>query len=146
MATRIKDISTYATTLNTDDYFVLDGASGGTRKISATDARDSNGNLRDIPGNTQAGAYTLVALDRGKHIRTNSNVTVPSGVFATGQAITIFNDSASPITVLQGGSSTLRLAGTSTTGHRTLAQYGICTVLCIDGAGSAFVISGAGLT
>lgn len=146
MATRIKDISTSATTLNTDDYFVVDGPSGGTRKLSATDARDSNGNLRDIPGNTQTGAYTLVALDRGKFIRANGNVTVPANVFATGQAVTIFADTASGIAILQGGTSTLRLAGTNTTGNRGLAQYGICTILCIDGAGSAFVISGAGLT
>jgi hypothetical protein len=42
----------------------------------------------------------------------------------------------------------LRYAGTDTTGNRTLAQYGVCTVLCVVDVNNAdvFIISGAGLT
>jgi hypothetical protein len=36
------------------------------------------------------------------------------------------------------------LAGTSTTGNRTLFQNGICTVVCISS--NTFIISGAGLS
>jgi hypothetical protein len=36
------------------------------------------------------------------------------------------------------------LAGTATTGNRTLAQRGVCTILCV--AANTFVILGAGLT
>ncbi len=99
----------------------------------------------DIPQNSQTGAYTLVAGDNGKHINiTTGGVTVPSGVFSAGNVVSIFNDSGSNQTITQGSSVTLRLAGTATTSDRTLAQYGLCTVLCIGS--NDFVISGAGLT
>ena len=99
----------------------------------------------DIPQNSQTGAYTLVAGDNGKHINiTTGGVTVPSGVFSVGNVVSIFNDSGSNQTITQGSSVTLRLAGTATTSNRTLAQYGLCTVLCVGS--NEFVISGAGLT
>lgn len=99
----------------------------------------------DIPQNSQTGAYTLVAGDNGKHINiTTGGVTVPSGVFSAGNVVSIFNDSGSNQTITQGGSVTLRLAGSATTGNRTLAQYGLCSALCV--ASNEFVISGAGLT
>ena len=106
---------------------------------------DSNGNVRDIPQNSKTAAYTLVVGDAGKHINiTTGGVTVPSGVFSTGDAVTIYNDSSSDQTVTQGSSVTLRSAGTADTGNRTLAQRGICTLLCV--ASNEFVISGAGLS
>lgn len=98
-----------------------------------------------IPQNSQTAAYTLVAADSGKHISiTTGGVTVPASVFAAGDAITIFNNSAANQTITQGSTATLRLAGTATTGNRTLAQFGTCTLLCV--ASNTFVISGAGLT
>lgn len=106
---------------------------------------DSIGNVRSIPQNSQVTGYTLVATDNGKYISiTTGGVTVPAGVFTVGQIISIYNDSASNQTITQGASVTLRQAGTATTGNRTLAQYGICTVLCV--ASNTFLISGVGLT
>jgi hypothetical protein len=100
---------------------------------------------KTVPQNAQTGAYTLLASDVGKHISiTTGGVTVPSGVFAAGDIISIYNNSASAQTITQGGSVTLRLAGTATTGNRSLAQRGLATVLCV--ASNEFVISGAGLT
>jgi hypothetical protein len=100
---------------------------------------------KTIPQNAQTGAYTLLIGDVGKHVSiTTGGVTVPSAIFAAGDLITIYNNSGSAQTITQGGSVTLRLAGTATTGNRTLAQRGICTVLCV--ASNEFVISGAGLT
>ena len=99
----------------------------------------------DIPQNSQTSAYTLVAGDNGKHINiTTGGVTIPSGVFSAGNVVSIYNDSGSDQTITQGGSVTLRLAGSATTGNRTLAQYGLCSALCV--ANNEFVISGAGLT
>jgi len=99
----------------------------------------------DIPQNSQTSAYTLVAGDSGKHINiTTGGVTVPSGVFSAGNAITIYNDSGSSQTITQGSSVTLRLAGSASTGNRALAQYGLCSALCV--ANNEFVISGAGLS
>jgi hypothetical protein len=110
-----------------------------------TTLSDSAGNVRSIPQNTQSSAYVLVATDNGKHISISSGgVTVPSGVFSVGNAVTIYNNSGSNQTITQGGGTTLRFAGVSSTGNRTLAQYGVCTILCV--ASNTFVISGAGLS
>ncbi len=99
----------------------------------------------DIPQNSQTSAYTLVAGDNGKHINTTTGgVTVPSGVFSAGNVVSIYNDSSSNQTITQSSSVTLRLAGSATTGNRTLAQYGLCSVLCVGS--NEFVISGAGLS
>jgi hypothetical protein len=101
--------------------------------------------LSGMPQNSQTTSYVLVASDAGKHISiTTGGVTVPSAVFSAGDSITIFNNSGSNQTITQGASATLRYAGTATTGNRTLAQYGVCTVLCYGS--NTFVIAGQGLT
>ena len=98
-----------------------------------------------IPQNSQTSAYTLVVGDAGKHVNiTTGGVTVPSGVFSVGDAVSIYNDSVSNQTITQGTSVTLREAGTANTGNRTLAQRGICTVLCV--ASNEFVITGVGVS
>lgn len=106
---------------------------------------DGSGDLRDIPQNAKTSAYVLVVGDAGKHISiTTGGITVNSGVHGIGDAISIYNNSGSSQTITQGSGVTLRLAGTATTGNRTLGQRGICTILCV--ASNEFVISGAGLT
>jgi hypothetical protein len=106
---------------------------------------DGAGDVRSIPQNAQTAAYTLAATDNGEHISiTTGGVTVPSGVFSVGQAVTIFNNSASSQAITQGTSVTLRQGGTANTGNRTLAQYGVATVLCVGT--NTFVITGAGLS
>jgi len=110
-----------------------------------TTLTDTAGNVRDIPQNAKTSSYTLIASDAGKHISiTTGGVTVPASVFSAGNAVSIYNNSGSNQTITQDSGVTLRFAGTSTTGNRTLAQYGVCTVLCV--ASNTFVISGAGLS
>tara|TARA_R100000030_G_scaffold96043_1_gene83905 strand:- start:1156 stop:2202 length:1047 start_codon:yes stop_codon:yes gene_type:complete len=112
---------------------------------SGEDIQDSKGGIRAIPQNSQTSAYTLVVDDIGKHVSiTTGGVTIPSGVFSAGDAISIYNNSGSDQTITQGASVTLRLAGDGTTGNKTLATYGLCTVLCV--ASSEFVIAGTGLS
>jgi len=131
---------------------ITSGTIGGSTIINTSGAittsaaiTDTIGNVRDIIQNPQTAAYTLVLLDAGKHISiTTGGVTVPSGIFSAGDTISIFNNSAANQTITQGASVTMYLAGTATTGNRTLAQRGICTILCV--ASNVFVISGAGLT
>ena len=95
-----------------------------------------------VPQNAKTAAYTLVAGDAGKHISiTTGGVTIPQNVFSVGDAISIYNNSGSSQTITQGTGVTLRLAGSSSTGNRTLSQYGLCTVLCV--ASNVFVVSGA---
>lgn len=106
---------------------------------------DQYGNLRVLPENAKTAAYTLAASDTGRLINiTTGGITVPASVFSIGQVVTIYNNSASNQTITQGASVTMYLAGTATTGNRTLAQRGVATVICV--ASNTFVISGSGLT
>lgn len=104
--------------------------------------------FRGAPQNLQVASYTLQLTDNGKHIRTNgSNVVIPdngSRAFPVGAVVAIFNDSAFAMTISILPTDTLRLAGTATTGSRTLAQYGLATCVKVDAG--VWVISGAGLT
>lgn len=116
----------------------------GSPSVSGT-VSDSKGDVRDLPLNSRTSAYTAAIGDTGRVISiTTGGVNVPSWVFSAGQAFTVFNDSASNQTITQGVSVTLRQAGTTNTGNRTLAAYGTATVLCV--APNVFVISGAGLS
>jgi len=141
--------------LNVDGDFKLpqygSGSVTGTAAYSL--AVDADGNVieealpsaGDIPQNSQTGAYVLAASDAGGHVSiTTGGITVNSSVFAIGDAVSIYNDSGSDQTITQGASVSMRSAGTADTGDRTLAQYGLCTLLCV--AADTFVISGAGLT
>ena len=120
----------------------LDGTAGITASGSVS---DSIGNVRDIPINNQTSAYILAATDDGKTISiTTGGVTVNANILSAGSIVSIFNNSGSNQTITQGATVTMRQAGTANTGNRTLAQYGVCTVLCV--ASNTFVISGAGLS
>ena len=98
----------------------------------------------DFSSTIKNSSYILTASDIGTLVQTNTTVTVDQNIFTAGDAITIYNNSASNITITQGTNVTFYLAGTATTGNRTLAQRGVATVLCV--ASNAFVVSGSGLT
>lgn len=155
--TLIRNFPTTAPSPDATDFIALDGNALGSRKWPAsrfqnlgtgdsptfTAVSDSKGNLRVIPQNAQTTSYTLVAADSGKHISTTAGVIIPSGVFSAGDCVSIINNSASSITITA-TAVTCYLAGTATTGNRTLAQRGLCSVLCI--AANTFIIAGGGLT
>jgi len=116
----------------------------GTITASST-ISDSIGNVRTIVQNSQTSAYVLVATDNGKYISiTTGGVTVPASIFTAGQNIVIYNQSSSVQTITQGASVTMTLAGSTTTGNRSLAANGVATVLCTGS--NTFVITGQGLT
>ena len=122
-------------------------AANGANALTAdtTGVSDAIGNVRTIVQNSQSGAYVLVATDNGKFISiTTGGVTVPASIFSAGQNIVIFNNSSSTQTITQGSGATMTLAGSTTTGNRSLASYGVATVLCT--ASNTFVITGQGLT
>jgi len=98
----------------------------------------------DFSSTTKTSSYILTASDIGTLVQTNATVTVNQDIFTAGNATTIYNNSASNITITQGTNVTFYLAGTATTGSRTLAQRGVATVLCV--ASNVFVVSGSGLT
>ena len=101
--------------------------------------------LRSLLAPTTTGSGgTLVIGDRGTLVSVTAGVTVPANVFAANDVVTIYNNSASNITITQGASLTLRQVGTANTGNRTLAQRGLVTVVFISATEA--VISGGGLT
>lgn len=117
-----------------------------TLSDTGTIAANSPG-FRGLPQNAQTAAYTLDLPDAGKQISiTTGGVTIPanaSKAFPIGSTIIIYNNSASNQTIAI-TTDTLRLAGTSTTGTRTLAQYGLATVTKVSA--TVWVISGAGVS
>ena len=106
---------------------------------------DGKGNVRSIPENGQGGAYVGVAADAGKaiHISTGG-VTFNNSVFSTGDAVTVINNSGSNQTITQGSGVTLYNTGDATTGNRTLAGRGMCTIWFASA--SVAYISGSGLS
>ena len=132
-------------------------ASGANTDITALDqdvtitatgtiATDTIG-YRGLPQNSQTGAYTLALADQGKMINTTTGgVVIPANgsvAFPIGAAISIYNNSASNQTISI-TTDTIYLAGTATTGSRTLAQRGLAT--CVKVAATTWVVSGAGVT
>jgi hypothetical protein len=120
--------------------------SSGTLSSCTVDGTNSVG-FRNIPQNSQTGAYVLVASDVGKHISiTTGGVTCNASVFSAGDAVTIYNNSGSSQTITAGSGVTIRLAGSSSTGNRTLAQYGVATLLCVTGGASPVFVATGNLT
>lgn len=85
---------------------------------------------RDVASVAKSAAYTIALADRGKSIDTTANVTIPpnsSVAFPIGAVVAVTNTSASNISGIAGAGVTLRLAGTTTTGTRTIAPWGQAT-------------------
>jgi len=102
---------------------------------------------RNIPLTAKTASYQIALTDVGQGVSTTAGVTVPPNsttAFAVGDTIAIYNNSASSITITQGSGVTLRLAGSATTGNRTLAQRGVGTLIKI--ASDEWVISGMGVS
>ena len=113
---------------------------------TGTIGTDSIG-YRGAPQNAQTAAYQLALADNGKHISiTTGGVTIPANsaaAFPIGATVVIFNNSGSSQSIAI-TTDTLRQAGTTNTGTRTLANYGLAT--CVKVAATTWVITGAGLT
>ena len=102
------------------------------------------GTYKLIPQNMQAGTYTAVLADAGGHIAAGGNVTIPNGVFPRDAWFWVYNNTSGSISVVQGSGLTIALAGTLTTGTRSLAARGLCRVLFVTA--NACVVDGPGLT
>lgn len=100
-----------------------------------------------LPQNSQTATYTAVLADAGKHIlmTTAGTYTIPANgsvAYPIGTVLTFVNGTTSctiPITT-----DTMTLAGSATTGTRTLAANGIATA--IKTGSTTWIISGTGLT
>jgi len=117
----------------------------GVSGTHSTQIADSATNLFDagylglpISANT-----TLALSDRGKSIQATGTITVPNAVFAAGDTVMVYNNSAGSIT-LTATITTMRLAGTTTTGSRTIAARGWGMIYFVSG--TECVVGGSGVS
>jgi len=114
-----------------------------TGGITSSDLSDAVG-YKGIPQNLRgAGAYTIVLSDMGKHVSILSGgLQIPANsttAFPIGSTIVVYNNSAGDQTISI-FTDTLRLAGTATTGNRTIAQRGVATLIKV--ATTEWVVTG----
>lgn len=125
------------------DYVAPSGSLGTPASGNLSNCTADGSNAVGFLGIPQSSSTTLATSDRGKCVIATGTITIPNSVFSAGDAVTIFNNSASSITI-SSSLTTLYLAGSATTGSRTLAQRGVATVYFISG--TTAVISGSGIT
>ena len=130
----------------TDKRFQMYYGTTETASITAEGViSDSIGPLRRLGVLAPAAVGgTLGASDAGQLLRSTGNsatFTLPQNTFTAGDMFTIFNVSTGNNTIAQGTGVTLYNATDGTTGNRTLAAKGICTVVCT--ASNEFIISGS---
>lgn len=115
-------------------------------------AASANLGYLNIPQNSQSAAYTTVLADSGKciyhpagdtnartfTIDSNANVAYPIGTCITFQNATV------QVVTIAITTDTMTLAGTTTTGSRSLAQNGIATA--IKNTSTTWIINGSGIT
>jgi hypothetical protein len=141
----------------TQDGVVLQGRAGGTSSFAATitpatlsanrtvTLPDENFTVgfRNLPASgTRTTGYTLAATDVGKYVQisTGGSITVPTNVFAEGDAITLYNNTTGNITITC-SAPTAYIAGTNTVKtSMTLATRGVATILFYSA--TACVVSG----
>lgn len=106
-----------------------------------------------IPIRSISASETLVMTDAGRTIlhpsadTTARTWTIPANssvAYPPGTAITFSNQNAAGVITIEITSDTMRLAGTGTTGSRTLAPNGIATAL--KETSTEWIISGTGLS
>ena len=90
------------------------------------------------------GGTTAVTTAVGKCYATTGGMTFNGTTFDAGNIVSVYNNSASAITLTQGAGLTLRLAGTTLTGNRTLGARGMATIWFVSA--SEAIISGSGVS
>ena len=110
---------------------VVNVTSTDATRIDGYGAAQSIGFL-GIPQITKTASYTLALSDMGMMVSiTTGGVVIPANsvvAFPIGTVIGVYNDSSSSQTISI-NTDTLRLQGTASTGSRTLAQRGFCTLM-----------------
>lgn len=104
----------------------------------------------DIPPNSKTLPYTWTIADRGKSIDCGAgctSITLPLDAtpaqFNPGATTVITNLSGVTMSIIPTTGVTLILAGTATTGTRSLVNFGMCTVRYV--ANNVWIITGAGV-
>lgn len=140
--------SAIAATFAADSGLFMAGATGGSQGAGTINATKlfSNGvqaGFLSIPRSTTA--TTLALADVGKCVAITAAINIPASVFAAGDGISIYNDSAGALNITI-SAGTLRLAGTATTGTRSIAARGIATLWFNAGGATPEVIATGNVT
>jgi len=105
----------------------------------------------NIPQVSFASDATIAATDAGKHyystLSTANVLTIANNTsvsWAVGTAISLVNRGTGNITVAQGSGVSLYLAGNATAGNRTVATYGMATLMNV--AANIWMINGTGVS
>jgi hypothetical protein len=97
---------------------------------------------RTVPASaTTSGSLTVAEV--GKCVPATAGVTIPNATFSAGDCLSIYNNSASAITITA-GITTMRLAGSTTTGSRNLAARGMATIWFLSS--TECIVSGPGVS
>ncbi|WP_374649467.1 hypothetical protein [Rhizorhabdus sp.] len=103
---------------------------------------------RNVPLRPAASSQTLALGDVGQLLSLSAgDVILPANAtvaFSLGDAISIYNNASGSRTISGAAGVTLRLAGSTSTGSRTLGTRGLCTVIKIGT--DEWVIAGAGVS
>lgn len=132
------------TTVTTTGNIELGNASDTTLARIAAGRASLEGveiGYRQVP--VSSTTTTAVVADVGKCVSITAGLTIPNSTFAAGDSFSIYNNSSGALTITA-SITTLRLAGSATTGNRTLAQRGMATVWFLSGTEA--IIFGAGLS
>ena len=131
-------------------------SSGNTRGLYMDLGNAPNGSTtavgyRDIPQVSFTGNTTIATTDAGRHyystLSTGNTLTIANNAsqgFQVGAAISIVNQGSGNITVAQGSGVTLYLAGNATSGNRSVATFGMATLIKV--ATNTWFINGTGVT
>jgi hypothetical protein len=88
----------------------------------------------DLTFNAKTANYTLIASDVNKLVTMSSasttTLTVPNGVFTTGQQINVQRLGAGAVQIRSDGTSVLTSTGATSTAPDLRAQYSACTIIC----------------
>ena len=105
---------------------------------------------RDVPQIALSGNVTANSITAGKHFYSttagNLQVTIPDNAnvaFPLGATLTIVMNAAGNVIVAQGTGVSLYMAGSSSTGNRTVGAYGLASVMKV--ATDTWIISGTGV-
>ena len=116
----------------------------GTSTTNVMSQKATTDAIANIPSVPKSSSYTVTAANKGASIDTTANVTIPASVFAVGDVIVVTNTSATDSSITAASGVTIRLAGSDSTGVRTLAGYGVATLRMVSS--NVWFASGAGLS
>jgi hypothetical protein len=111
---------------NAGEYLKTDGTTASWEPAIAT---------LNLTFNAQTGTtYTLVSGDLNKLVTLSNasaiTLTVPNGIFTTGQQINIQQIGAGQVTIVSDGTSVLTSNGATSTAPKLRAQYSAATIVC----------------